>query len=89
MSPDPRLEMYHQECSIYYEKPLHMLSQADKNKAIQRHLTSKTSCQRYIERLQFLEPQNLKSALNKMLTLCDVNNDELCIYILQEFHKTR
>ena len=89
MSPDPRLEMYHQERSIYYEKPLHMLSQADKNIVIKRHLASKQTCQRYVERLQFFEPQNLKSAWSKMLSLCDVNNDELCLYILEEFHKNR
>ena len=38
---------------------------------------------------KLLEKINLKSAVRKMLTLCDVNNDELCLYILEEFHNTR
>ena len=89
MSIDPRLEMWSQYRSVYFERPLHMLSETDTDSIIQRHLTSRRACQQYIERLRLYEKDNLKYAVGRMLSLCDVNNDELCLYILEEFHNTR
>ena len=89
MSVDPRLNMWQQETSIYYEKPLHMLSKGDKDNVIRRHLISKQECESYLQRLQVYEKENLKYVINRMLALCDVENDELCILILTEFHKHR
>ena len=89
MSVDPRLNMWQQESSIYYEKPLHMVSQADKDKIIRRHLISKQECESYLERLQIYEKENVKGAISRMLALCDVDDDDLCIYILEQFHKHR
>ena len=89
MSLDPRLEMWSQYRSVYFERSLHMLSEADADSIIRRHLTSRRACQQYIERLSLYEKDNLKYAVGRMLALCDVNNDSLCIYLQREFHKAR
>ena len=89
MSSDPRLDAWNNESSIYYERPLHMLSQASKDTAIKRHLTSKNACQAYLERLKVYEKENVKGAIDRMLALCDVDDDELYIFILTEFHRCR
>ena len=86
---DPRFEQCNNENSVYYEKPLHMLSQADKDKIIKRHLRNKQTCQDFIERLEKFEPENAKRAVNRALYICNENDATLCIYLFEKFHQYR
>ena len=89
MSRDPRLNMWDQDTSIYQEKPLHTLSQADQDSVIMRHLASKQACESYLQRLHVYEKENVVGAIRRMLVLCDLDNDEVRTFILNAYHQNR
>ena len=67
------------------EKPLHLLSPADRDTIIKIHLTSKAKCREYLQQLNIHDKNNVYMAIKRMLSLFNPNKYELSIYIFQEY----